>query len=199
MDRRQFLQAASATLGAATIVSTSSPQAAQAAEKKSPSTPKKDKAMNIVVAADPFALDLKDSVVKHLTEAGHKVTDVGATKDNALAYYDGAPAACKLIQAGKADRGILFCGTGMGMSIVANKFKGVTASCVESVYAAKMARSINDSNVLTMGAMFIAPWKGNAMVDAWMNTKHTEGLEGFADFLKQALKKVDAIDKANCK
>ena len=155
--------------------------------------------MNIVVAADPFALDLKDSVVKHLTEAGHKVTDVGATKDKELAYYDGAPAACKLIQAGKADRGILFCGTGMGMSIVANKFKGVTASCVESVYAAKMARSINDSNVLTMGAMFIAPWKGNAMVDAWMNTKHTEGLEGFADFLKQACKKVNAIDNANCK
>lgn len=193
MDRRQFLQAASATLAAATIAS--SVETVQGAPKKA----RKDKPMNIVVAADPFALDLKDSVVKHLTEAGHKVTDVGATKDNALAYYDGAPAACKLIQAGKADRGILFCGTGMGMSIVANKFKGVTASCVESVYAAKMARSINDSNVLTMGAMFIAPWKGNAMVDAWMNTKHTEGLEGFADFLKQALKKVDAIDKANCK
>jgi ribose 5-phosphate isomerase B len=200
MDRRQFLQAASATLAAATIVSTSSLETAEAAEeKKSPSTPKKDKAMNIVVAADPFALDLRDSIVKHLTEAGHKVTDVGATKENGLAYYDGAPAACKLIQAGKADRGILICGTGMGMSIVANKFKGITASCVESVYAAKMARSINDSNVLTMGAMFIAPWKGNALVDAWMNTKHTEGLEGFADFLKAALKKVDAIDKANCK
>ncbi|MDP6046146.1 MAG: twin-arginine translocation signal domain-containing protein, partial [Phycisphaerae bacterium] len=65
MDRRQFLQAASATLAAATIVSTSAPEAAEAAEeKKTPSTPKKEKAMNIVVAADPFALDLKDSVVK---------------------------------------------------------------------------------------------------------------------------------------
>ena len=155
--------------------------------------------MNIVVAADPFALDLKDSVIKHLTEAGHKVTDVGATKDKEIAYYDGAAAACKVIQAGKADRGVLFCGTGMGMSIVANKFKGVTASCVESVYAAQMSRAINDSNVLTMGAMFIASWKANAMVDAWMKTKHTEGLEGFADFLKQAVKKVDAVDQANRK
>jgi ribose 5-phosphate isomerase B len=193
MDRRQFLQAASATLAAATIASS-----LEAAEK-SPKTTKKENTMNIVVAADPFALDLKDSVIKHLTEAGHKVTDVGATKDNEMAYYDGSSAACKMIQAGKADRGILFCGTGMGMAIVANKFKGVTASCVESVYAAQMSRAINDSNVLTMGAMFIANWKANAMVDAWMNTKHTEGLEGFADFLKQAVKKVDAIDKANCK
>ncbi|MBT3200753.1 MAG: RpiB/LacA/LacB family sugar-phosphate isomerase [Phycisphaerales bacterium] len=155
--------------------------------------------MNIVISADPFALDLKDSIIKHLTEAGHKVTDVGATKDKEMAYYDGSAAACKMIQAGKAERGILLCGTGMGMAIVANKFKGVTASCVESVYAAKMARAINDSNVLTMGAMFIAPWKANAMVDAWMNTKHTEGLEPFADFLKDAVKKVNAIDKANCK
>ncbi|MBC8372595.1 MAG: RpiB/LacA/LacB family sugar-phosphate isomerase [Phycisphaerae bacterium] len=195
MDRRQFLQAASATLAAATIASSSSLEAAE----KSPKATQKEKPMNIVVAADPFALDLKDSVIKHLTETGHKVTDVGATKDKEIAYYDGAAAACKVIQAGKADRGVLFCGTGMGMSIVANKFKGVTASCVESVYAAQMSRAINDSNVLTMGAMFIASWKANAMVDAWMNTKHTEGLEGFADFLKQAVKKVDAIDQANLK
>jgi len=193
MDRRQFLQAASATLAAATLASS-----LEAAEKSTKTT-QKEKAMNIVVAADPFALELKDSVIKHLTEAGHKVTDVGATKDKEMAYYDGAAVACKVIQAGKADRGVLFCGTGMGMSIVANKFKGVTASCVESVYAAQMSRSINDSNVLTMGAMFIASWKANAMVDAWMNTKHTEGLEGFADFLKDAVKKVDAVDQANRK
>jgi len=195
MDRRQFLQAASATVAAATIASSSSLEAAE----KSPKTTKKEKAMNIVVAADPFALDLKDSVIKHLKEGGHKVVDVGATKDKEIAYYDGAAAACKVIQAGKADRGVLFCGTGMGMSIVANKFKGVTASCVESVYAAQMSRAINDSNVLTMGAMFIASWKANAMVDAWMTTKHTEGLEGFADFLKKAVKKVDAVDQANRK
>ena len=193
MDRRQFLQAASATLAAATMASP-----LEAAEE-SPKTAKKESTMNIVVAADPFALDLKDSVIKHLTEAGHKVTDVGATKDKELAYYDGAAAACKVIQAGKANRGVLFCGTGMGMSIVANKFKGVTASCVESVYAAQMSRAINDSNVLTMGAMFIASWKANAMVDAWMTTKHTQGLEGFADFLKDAVKKVDAVDQANRK
>ena len=162
MDRRQFLQAASATLAAATLAS--SLEAAEGSPKTSNAsntskTSKKENAMNIVIAADPFALDLKDSIIKHLTDAGHKVTDVGATKDKEMAYYDGASAACKVIQAGKADRGVLLCGTGMGMAIVANKFKGVTASCVESVYAAQMSRAINDSNVLTMGAMFIAHGK----------------------------------------
>ncbi len=99
-----------------------------------------------------------------------------------------------MIQECKAERGILFCGTGMGMSIVANKFKGVTASVVESVYAAELCRSINNSNVLTMGSMLIAPWKARKMVDVWLDTEHTQGLEPFADFLKQAVKEVDAID-----
>ena len=151
--------------------------------------------MNLVIAADPFALDLKEAVKTHLEEQGYKVIDAGAAADKEIAYYDGAAAACKLIQEGKADRGILFCGTGMGMSIVANKFTGVTASCVESVFAAKMARSINDSNVLTMGAMIVAEWMAKEMVDAWMKTKHTEGLEQFSEFLKDAVKKVDAIDQ----
>ena len=85
------------------------------------------------------------------------------------------------------------------MSIVANKFKGVTASCVESVTAAKMARVVNDSNVLTMGAMLVGEWMGIQMIDAWMQTKHTEGLEQFADFLKEAVSKVDEIDQTNLK
>lgn len=152
--------------------------------------------MNLVIAADPFALDIKDSVKTHLEEQGYTVIDAGSGDGKEVAYYDAAEAACKLIQAGKADRGILLCGTGMGMSIVANKFTGITASCVESVFAAKMARSINDSNVLTMGAMIVAEWMGKEMVDVWMNTKHTEGLEQFADFLKDAVKKVSCIDDA---
>ena len=155
--------------------------------------------MNLVIAADPFALDLKEAVKTHLEGQGHKVIDVGATSEKEVAYYDAAAAACKLIQEGRAQRGILFCGTGMGMSIVANKFKTVTASCVESVFAAKMARAINDSNVLTMGAMIVAEWMGKEMVDVWMKTKHTEGLEQFGDFLKDAVKKVNDIDQANHK
>jgi ribose 5-phosphate isomerase B len=154
---------------------------------------------NIVIAADPFGLGLKEAVKKHLEEQGHSVIDAGSTSEKEVVYYDAAAAACAVIQDGKAERGILFCGTGMGMSIVANKFKGVTASCVESVTAAKMARVVNDSNVLTMGAMLVGEWMGIQMIDAWMQTKHTEGLEQFADFLKVAVSKVDEIDQENLK
>ena len=155
--------------------------------------------MKIVIAADPFALELKDALIAHLKKKGHEVQDVGATADNQVPYYDGAAAACGLLQEGKADRGLLLCGTGMGMSIVANKFKGITAACVESVWAAQMCRAINNANVLCMGAMIWGQWMACAAVDAFLETGHTEGLEQFADFLKDAEKKVADIEAENMK
>ena len=149
----------------------------------------------IVIGADPFAVDLKDDIVAHLTELGLLVKDVGSIKNEKdVPYYAVAENAAKVIQAGEADRGILFCGTGMGVAIVANKFEGIIASVVESVYSAELCRAINDSNVLTMGAMFIAPWKARKMVDAWLNTAHTQGMDQFAEFLKQAVVEVERID-----
>ena len=155
--------------------------------------------MKIVIAADSFALELKDALIAHLKKKGHEVQDVGATADNQVPYYDGAAAACGLLQEGKADRGLLLCGTGMGMSIVANKFKGITAACVESVWAAQMCRAINNANVLCMGAMIWGQWMACAAVDAFLETGHTEGLEQFADFLKDAEKKVADIEAENMK
>lgn len=155
---------------------------------------KEEHKMNIVLAADPFAVDLKDAVKEHLEKKGYTVLDVGAEKGKEIPYYDAAPPAAKLLQRGEAERGILFCGTGAGMCIVANKFKGVNAVCVESVFSAKMARAINDSNAITLGAMIVAPWMAKAMVDAWLETRHTEGLESFAGFLKDACAKVNAME-----
>ena len=155
--------------------------------------------MKIVIAADPFALELKDALIAHLKEKGHEVQDVGATADKQVGYYDGAAAACSLLQQSKADRGLLLCGSGMGMSIVANKFKGITAACVESVWAAQMCRAINNANVLCMGAMIWGQWMACAAVDAFLETGHTEGLEQFADFLKDAEKKVADIEAENMK
>ena len=152
--------------------------------------------MKIVIAADPFAVELKDSVKEHLIEKGYEVLDVGATKDKEIPYYDCAPDACTLIQNGELERGILFCGTGAGMCIVANKFQGVQAVCVESLFSARMARAINDANVITMGAMIVAPWMAKEMVDIWLETRHTEGLDQFADFLRDACCKVNAIFQA---
>jgi len=97
------------------------------------------------------------------------------------------------MQAGQAERAILFCGTGMGMSIVANRFKGVTASVVESVYAARMCRSINNANVLCLGQMIWGSDMAKAAVDLFLSTRFTEGLEPIAGFLHDALNKVEAI------
>lgn len=181
MKRRTFLQASGLGVVAAAA---GLPSTGSAEEPR----------MKIVVAADPFALDLKDDIKAHLEKKGYSVTDVGATRDNEAPFYDGATAAAKLIQAGEAERGILFCGTGAGMCIVANKFKGVNAVVVESVFTARMARAINDSNVLTLGAMVVAPWMAREMVDVWLETKHTEGLPEFAEFLKGACAKVNVLD-----
>lgn len=149
--------------------------------------------MKIVVAADPFAVGLKDAMVAHLKGKGYEVSDVGAKADQAMPYYDGAVAACKVMQAGAAERAILFCGTGMGMSIVANRFKGITASVVESVFAAKMCRAINNANTLCLGQMLWGEWMAKEAVDVFLKTEFTEGLDGFACFLKEAVQKVDAI------
>jgi ribose 5-phosphate isomerase B len=150
-------------------------------------------AMKIVIAADPFAVTLKDSLLAHLKEKGHDVTDVGATQTKEIPYFDSAPVACKMLQDGKAERAILLCGTGMGMSIVANRFKGVVASVVESVFAAGMCRSINNANTLCLGSMIWGDMMAKEAVDVFLTRKFTQGLEQFADFLKDAEKKVEAI------
>ena len=149
--------------------------------------------MKIVIAADPFALALKDSLVAHLKEKGHEVVDVGATQTTDIPYYDSAPVACKLLQDGNVERAILLCGTGQGMSVIANRFQGVVASVVESVYVAGMCRTINNANTLCLGAMIWGEMMAAEAVDVFLERKFTQGLEQFADFLKDAEIKVNAI------
>jgi ribose 5-phosphate isomerase B len=183
--RREFVVAAGF---AASGLVVSKVQAEDAAQKS-----KEAKMKKIVVAADPFAVGLKDAIVAHLKSKGYEVADVGATAAQAVPYYDGAVAASKVLQSGGAEKAILFCGTGMGMSIVANRFKGVTASVVESVFAAKMCRAINNANALCLGQMIWGEWMAKEAVDVFLKTEFTEGLDGFACFLKEAVQKVDVI------
>ena len=190
MDRRLFLQ--SAVAGSALPLVLGEAFSALAAENNS-ATPLPLPAMKIVIAADPFALTLKDALLAHLKEKGHDVVDVGASQGKEIPYYDSAPIASKMLQDGSAERAILLCGTGMGMSIIANRFKGVVASVVESVFAAKMCRVINNANALCLGAMIWGDWMAKEAVDLFLVTPFTQGLEPIADFLKDAEKKVDAI------
>jgi ribose 5-phosphate isomerase B len=149
--------------------------------------------MKIIIAADPFALALKNPVMNYLTEKGHEVLDVGATDQNAIPYYESCVTACQALQAGKGERAILLCGTGMGMAVIANRFEGITAAVVESVFAARMCRAINNANVLCLGSMIWGEWMAKEAVEAFLTTNLTDGLTQFADFLKDAHRKVAAI------
>ena len=166
---------------------------AQADNQKREALKTMDANKKLLVAADPYAVPLKNAVVASLREKGYSVTDLSELDGKARPYFEGAVAVCKAMQAGDAQRAILFCGTGVGMSIVANRFKGVTASVVESVYAAKMSRAINNANVLCLGQMIWGPDMAKAAVDVFLNTQFTEGLEGISDFLHDACGKVEAI------
>jgi len=152
--------------------------------------------MNIAVAADPGAIELKDAIKEHLESKGHTVLDAGSTRDNEVVYHAAAAAAAKLLQEKTVERAVLFCGTGAGVSIVANKFSGVCAVCVESVFSARMARVANDANAISMGAMIVAPAMAKEMVDAWLGAQVAQGLEEWADYIHDALKKVAEIDTA---
>ena len=149
--------------------------------------------LKIVIAADPFALTLKDAIVKHLQEKDYEITDVGGTATKNIDYFDSCPTACKMLQEKKADRAILLCGTGMGMSVIANRFPGVVASCVESVFATKMCRTINDANALCLGSMIWGDFMACEAVDVFLSTAFTESLPQFASYLKAAKVKVEAI------
>ncbi len=191
VSRRRFMVQAS-TAGA--VLAGAAALTAQAQEQKTEAkTNMENTVKKIIVAADPFAVTLKDAVVEHLKSKGYEVTDMGSAKEKPLPYFECGADAAKALQAGKAERAILFCGTGMGMSIVANRFKGVTAAVVESVFAAKMSRAINNANVLCMGSMIWGEWMAKEAVDVFLNTGFTQGLDQFAGFLKEACGKVEAL------
>jgi ribose 5-phosphate isomerase B len=149
--------------------------------------------MKIIIAADPFALSLKQPVVAYLKEKGHELIDLGATEEKTIPYYESCVTACQALQAGTGDRAILMCGTGMGMAVIANRFKGITAAVVESVFAARMCRAINNANVLCLGSMIWGEWMAREAVEAFLTTNLADGLPQFADFLKEADQKVQAI------
>lgn len=131
--------------------------------------------MKIVIGSDKMGYGLKEAVKAMLTEQGHEVMDVGTTDiEQPKPHTVTAPAAAKAIQTGEAERGILICGTGMGMSIAANKQKGVYASVVESVYAAEYCRKINNANVLCMGAFILGETMAKEMVNVFLTTDFTQ-------------------------
>ncbi|MDR1130964.1 MAG: RpiB/LacA/LacB family sugar-phosphate isomerase [Oscillospiraceae bacterium] len=136
--------------------------------------------MKLVIGSDKSGFTLKERIKQYLLEQGIAFEEVGtADPELGVPFYLVAPQAAKRVQTGAADMGILVCGTGMGMSQVANKYRGIRAACVESVYGAKMCRAVNDSNILCMGGWLIAPELGLEMVRTFLATGHTQDLEAW--------------------
>ncbi len=127
--------------------------------------------MKIVLGSDHAGFALKEEVRKHLENTGFDVQDFGTHNTESCDYNDSAKQVAEAVAAKKADRGVLICGTGIGMSIQANKTKGVRAALVHDMFSAKATRLHNDSNVLTMGGRIIGEDLAKAIVDVWLNTE----------------------------
>ncbi|HAX02493.1 MAG: sugar phosphate isomerase [Tenericutes bacterium GWC2_34_14] len=154
---------------------------------------------NIFVGSDKSGYTLKEAVKAYLVEQGFTVEDIGTVdENNPFPFFEVAQKGAKLIQQKAFERGILICGTGMGMSVVANKHEGVYAAACESVYAAEKCRAINDANILCMGGWIIAPIMGVEMTKAFINTSFTQNLEDWrARNLEKARVAVREIEQAS--
>ena len=126
--------------------------------------------MTLAVGCDHAGFDIKETVVKYLRIQGHEVTDCGTNSKVSCDYPDYAAKVCAEIVEGRAQRGILICGTGIGMSIAANKVRGIRAACCSDTYSARFTRMHNDANVLCFGARVVGEGLALDLVDLFLET-----------------------------
>jgi ribose 5-phosphate isomerase B len=156
--------------------------------------------MKIAIASDLSGFPLKEAILTHLKEKNYEVTDFGIPSEKeGQPYFIQAPKVARAIQQGEAERGILICGTGQGMAIVANKFKGIYACVVDDIFSGERAKIINNANVITMGGWITAPFVGCEIVDAWLAMTFTQKMEFKHDFLANAFEQVQVLEKENFK
>jgi len=131
--------------------------------------------MKIAIGADHAGFPLKQKIKQWLTEQGIDVQDEGTISTDSVDYPDFARQVGEEVAGKKVDRGILVCGSGIGMSIAANKVPGVRAANVHTVYEAQMSREHNDANVLALGARILTDDEAHSILDAWLRTKFAGG------------------------
>ena len=145
----------------------------------------------IVLGSDHFGYPLKEDLKRYLTDLGHTVVDIGTDNaDDPVDYPDVAVALANRVRSGEFDRGILVCGTGIGMAIVANKVPGVRASAAHDPYSAERARKSNDAQVLTMGSQIVGPALARNILDHWMASEFVGGRS------TAKVAKIKALDEA---
>ena len=142
--------------------------------------------MKIVIASDHGGLKLKEEIYKYLLGKEIEIVDFGTNSSESCDYPIFAKKVCKAILNNEFDRGILICGTGIGMSIVANRFKGIRAACVSDTFSAKMTRAHNNSNIICFGERVVGVGLAKEIVDVWLATSYENG---------RHQKRIDMIDE----
>ena len=131
--------------------------------------------MRLAIGSDDIGLPLKVVLADFLDEIGVEYTDLGAVDATPIDYPDVAQVVSEKIRDGEFDRGLLVCGTGIGMAIAANKIRGIRAATCHDVYSAERARMSNDAQVITMGARVIGPESAKAVLRAWLDAEFQGG------------------------
>jgi len=131
--------------------------------------------MKIAIGADHAGFALKEKLRARLVQEGHEVVDYGTNSADSCDYPDYAQAVGREVGAGRTDRGILVCSTGIGMAIAANKIDGVRAAPAQSEDEVRLTREHNDANVLTIGAKYLDDAHAESLIDVFLNTEFTGG------------------------
>ncbi|MDD5758142.1 MAG: ribose 5-phosphate isomerase B [Desulfobulbaceae bacterium] len=140
--------------------------------------------MKVAIGCDHGGIELKRQIVRQLEHDQVQVLDLGCDASESVDYPLFARAVCATVLNGEADFGILLCGTGIGMSMVANRFKGIRAALCHELFTARMSREHNDANVLCLGARVVGPGLALEMVKTWLSTgfgggRHLRRIEMF--------------------
>lgn len=131
--------------------------------------------MNIIIGNDHGGCDVKGQLVARIEELGHTVRNAGTDTAEIVRYPYFAGDVCRTVASGEAERGILICSTGIGMSIIANKFRGIRAALCTDTYMARMTRRHNDSNVLCLGGKITGIFELLDIVETWLATPYDGG------------------------
>ena len=145
----------------------------------------------IVIASDHGGFSLKVDIVSFLKELGYEVNDMGPKNQNSVDYPDYGIRIAQAVTQNTNSRGIVICGTGIGMSIVVNRFTGIRGTLCSDLYTAKLCREHNDSNILIMGGRVVGYGLAREIVKVWLSTPFEGGRH------QKRLDKINQFDKSN--
>ncbi|MBF0559499.1 MAG: ribose 5-phosphate isomerase B [Nitrospirae bacterium] len=154
--------------------------------------------MRVAIGSDHAGLEMKNEVMAVLKEMGHESQDFGTDRPQSVDYPDFGEKVSDAVSRGVVERGVLICGTGIGMSIVANKFRNIRAALCNDLFSAKMSRLHNDSNILVLGGRVIGKDLAKEIVKTWMSTPF-EGGRHENRLLKIRLIEEKTITKGDCR